>query len=75
MSDTNVNLSESDLAALAETRKWAWIRRKFIRTKRYRRQYARRMPAERIVRVSDIVTITVGPLIYAYGPIGSDNLL
>ena len=29
----------------------------------------------KLVRVSDIVTITVGPLIHVYGPIGSDNLL
>lgn len=118
MSDTNVNLAESDLTALAEARKWAWIRRKVIRTKRYRRQYARRMPAERMIPVSAIVNVTVtisealrcekcglaetqlqadlrrfntgfsaccgsrlvsmelyrGP-IFAWGPVGSDNLL
>lgn len=41
----NPNLSVSDYEELVKARKWAWIARKFIRTKRYRRHEARILPA------------------------------
>ena len=82
----NANTSVLEYERLTAERAQARIARKAINRERYRRRYARigGHKPERTVRVSEFVVVTVEPfpihipeypLIHAYGPIGSDNLL
>jgi len=38
-----MNLTDAELTALKDARRFAWIRRKFLAGRRYRRQYLRTM--------------------------------
>jgi hypothetical protein len=40
-----MNLTDAELARLCEARRFAWIRRKFLAGRRYRRQYLRVLQA------------------------------
>jgi hypothetical protein len=73
MTDTNVNLTPADLSALNDARDIARAERKEICRRRYKRQYARRggRQPERMIRVSDIVTVTIGPLSAVTYPLNS----
>lgn len=77
MSDTNVNLTSADLSALNDARGIAWAERKAIRRRRYLRRYMRIGGFTQVlmVRVSDIVTITIGPLSSVTYPIDALGLI
>jgi hypothetical protein len=77
MTDTNVNLSNEELRRLELGRIAYRLARKMIRKRRYLRQYMRRGGFTRalMVRVSDIVTITIGPLSAVTYPLDSLGLV
>ena len=78
MTDTNVNLSSDELLDLKLSRRMARATRKLINGRRYYRRYYRirgRGTPVHMLRVSEFVVVTIGPLTTAYGSIGSDDLL
>lgn len=71
----NANTSVLEYERLTAERTQARLARKAINRRRYLRAYARRMPYPRLMRVSDIVTVTIGPLSAVTYPIDSLGLV
>ena len=71
----NANTSVLEYERLTAERAQARLARKARNRARYERRYARRMPYPRMIRVSDIVTITIGPLWSVRYPLDSLGLV
>lgn len=69
----NANTSVLEYERLAAERALAQLARKAINRRRYERRYARRMAQPRLIRMSDIVTITIGPLMAGGEPLDLNN--
>lgn len=67
---TNANTTAADAERLTGEREFLRLERKRMNRARYERRHGRREP--RLILVSDIVTVTIGPLTTAYSAIGSD---